>query len=378
MGTDRRIAIISAGVGAGHDGAAREIARRLSAAGYRADRHDFLDFLPAGTGPLISAAYHRMLAAAPWTYQRLYAATEHDERPGPAVRALLHTAERRTRAVVGPRTRAVVATYPGAAQVLGALRLRGRLRVPAITYLTDLSVHALWVAAGVDAHLAVHPVPAAQAREQGAAAVTVTGALADPRFSPSGPGDRRAARVRFGLPGRARLALLVAGSWGVGAIRRAVAEVRATGLAVPVVACGRNRALARHLRGDGVRYVYGWVYDMPGLMHACDVLIQNAGGLTSIEALAIGLPVASYRCIPGHGRTNAAALDAAGLAAWIRTPERLEHVLTDLLHGPRGQAQREAGLALHRRAPGPVPAIAATITGTRPAPLPSPTEGARP
>ncbi|MEU6094454.1 hypothetical protein [Streptomyces sp. NPDC047079] len=34
-------------------------------------------------------------------------------------------------------------------------------------------------------------------------------------------------------------------------------------------------------------------------------------------------------------------------------------VLAELLHGPRGQAQRAAGLALHRTAPGPVPAIAA-------------------
>ncbi|MFD8814781.1 hypothetical protein ACFV23_25635 [Streptomyces sp. NPDC059627] len=94
---------------------------------------------------------------------------------------------------------------------------------------------------------------------------------------------------------------------------------------------------------------------MPGLMHAADVLVQNAGGLTSLEAFAAGLPVASYRCIPGHGLTNAAALDAAGVAAWIRDPDRLKDVLVDLAEGPRGLLQREAGRALFA-APGAGPA----------------------
>ncbi|MER6983197.1 glycosyltransferase, partial [Streptomyces carpinensis] len=174
----------------------------------------------------------------------------------------------------------------------------------------------------------------------------------------------------------APLALLVAGSWGVGPVRRAAAEIQQTGIAVPVVVCGRNHALAEQLRRDGIEHVFGWVDDMPGLMHACDVLVQNAGGLTSLEALAAGLPVASYRCIPGHGRTNAEALDEAGLAAWIRGPGDLGPVLTELLDGPRGQAQRAAGIALHRFGPGPVPAIAAR-TGSRPSP-PAPPTARRP
>jgi UDP-N-acetylglucosamine:LPS N-acetylglucosamine transferase len=357
-----RIAIISASIGGGHDGAAAELARRLAAAGFRVDRRDFLDLLPAGAGQLIAGTYHRMLTLAPPAYQRLYAATEDDERPGPAVRALLATARRRTLAAIAPGTCAVISTYPGASQVLGALRRSGRLTVPVITYLTDFSVHALWVAAGVDAHLAVHPAPAAEARSRGAA-TAVCGPLVDPRFGPPGPGVRGAARVRFGLPATGLLALLIAGSWGVGEVRQAAADVHATGTAIPVVVCGRNTALAERLRRDGVPYVFEWVTDMPGLMHACDVLVQNAGGLTSLESFAAGLPVAGYRCIPGHGRANAAALDAAGLAVWIRERGELGPVLGELLYGRRGRDQRAAGLALHRRATGPVPAVLTALAG---------------
>jgi UDP-N-acetylglucosamine:LPS N-acetylglucosamine transferase len=62
---------------------------------------------------------------------------------------------------------------------------------------------------------------------------------------------------------------------------------------------------------------------MPSLMRACDLVIQNSGGLTSLEARQVGLPVITYRCLPGHGHTNARALERAGWAPWARDLEDL-------------------------------------------------------
>lgn len=341
-----RVVIVSASVGAGHDGAATELARRLVADGFDVDHHDLLDLLPARLGRAVKEGYHRMLVRAPWVYQRIYSSTERAGGGGPMARALLRAAEDRMLRALPPGTGAVVSTYPGASRVLGNLRLDGRLAVPVLTYLTDFSVHPLWVAGGVDVHLAAHAVPAVQARAAGAADVRVRGPVVDPRFRPCDAQERSRARARFGLPERAPLALLVAGSWGVGPVRQVALELRDCGAAVPVVVCGRNEALAAQLRADGVEHAHGWVEDMPGLMHAADVLVQNAGGLTSLEAFATGLPVAGYRCIPGHGLTNAAALDEAGVAVWIRDPADLKAVLCDLIDGPLGLQQREAALAL--------------------------------
>ncbi|WP_051839469.1 hypothetical protein [Streptomyces sp. NRRL F-5126] len=371
----RRVTVISASVGAGHDGAAAELASRLEAAGFAVDRYDFVDLLPCGLGRLLSGAYHRLLTLAPAVYQRVYASMGRTGRPGPALRLLLRGARRRTRRTVGPATVAAVATYPGAGQVLGALRVRGRLDVPVLTYLTDFSVHPLWVARGVDVHLAAHAVPAGQARSLGARGVLVSGPVTNKAFHPVDEAERRAARERLGLPAGGTLALLVAGSWGVGAVRSAAHEIRAGGAAVPVVVCGANKSLLRRLRGDGFTHVRGWESDMPGLMRACDVLVQNAGGLTSLEAFATGLPVMSYRCIPGHGRTNAAALDEAGLASWVRDAGRLSTVIGELATGALGERQRAQGLALFPRGTGPAAVIAAAAgraggRGSAPATLP--------
>ncbi|MBW8799052.1 MAG: glycosyltransferase [Streptomyces sp.] len=366
-----RVVIVSASIGAGHDGAAHELHRRLRAEGVTVDRYDLLDLLPARTGRVVRDGYHRMLVRAPWVYQRIYSSTERAGGGGPLARALLRTAEDRMLRALPADTGAVVSTYPGASRVLGRLRLAGRLDVPVFTYLTDFSVHPLWVADGVDVHLAAHAVPAAQARALGAGDVRVGGPVVDPRFRPAQAGERSAARARFGLPATAPLALLVAGSWGVGPVRQVALELQGCGAAVPVVVCGRNEALARQLREDGIEHAFGWVDDMPGLMHAADVLVQNAGGLTSLEAFAAGLPVASYRCIPGHGPANAAALDEAGVAAWIQDAAELKDVLCDLIGGPRGLLQREAGLALFAAAGrGPADAIARACGPRDPLPVP--------
>ena len=214
-----RVAIVSASIGAGHDGAAAELDRGLTALGLTVDRFDLLDLLPAHLGRLVRDGYHRMLVQVPWAYQRIYAGTERAGGGGPFARALLRTAEERLLDALGPGTGAVVSTYPGASRVLGGLRLGGRLTVPVLTYLTDFSVHPLWVADGVDVHLAAHAVPAAQSRAAGAQDVRVCGPVTDPRFRPGGARERITARRRFGLPDNSPLALLVSGPWGVGPVR---------------------------------------------------------------------------------------------------------------------------------------------------------------
>lgn len=293
---------------------------------------DFLDILPAGCGRLLRAAYHAELTWAPRTWGWLADTTGGDTSAARTSGVLRRIAGDRMMRALGPNPAAVISTYPLASQLLGRLRLDGRLSAPALTFLTDMSVHRLWVAPGVDIHLALHPVPANQARGFGAARTLVAGPAVRPAFrSAADSHERLAARRDFALPAHDPLALVVAGSWGVGAVDRSARDIADTGLAIPVVVCGHNETLRRRLSRDGRVITLGWVDDMPALMHAGDLVVQNAGGLTSLEALASGLPVISYECLPGHGRTNAAALDDAGWAPWVRERGDLDAALARAL-----------------------------------------------
>ena len=86
----------------------------------------------------------------------------------------------------------------------------------------------------------------------------------------------------------------------------------------PLVVCGNNEQLKKRLQERKGGHVIGWTDEMPTLMAASDAIVQNAGGLTTSEALAAGLPVLTYRCLPGHGRANAAVHARIGLVPWIR------------------------------------------------------------
>jgi UDP-N-acetylglucosamine:LPS N-acetylglucosamine transferase len=322
--------VVSASIGSGHDGVADELARRLRDSGFVVDCHDFVQLWPAGR--LLKAGYARQLRVAPRTWGWLLAALARC-RPLSRLTATWVTAgaASRLRRALGDDLMVVVSTYPLASQTLGRLRRRGALTVPVVTFLTDMSVHPLWVAPMVGTHLALHRVAATQAEALGAHGVRVTGPAVAASFRPGSAADQRAARARFGLPERAPLALVVAGAWGVGEIATTAAEIDATGVAIPVVACGHNEDLQARLAAEGTAVAVGWTDAMAELIRACDVVVQNAGGLSCLEALACGVPVLSYRCLPGHGRTNAAALEQAGWIRWIRDPSELATALKTAL-----------------------------------------------
>jgi UDP-N-acetylglucosamine:LPS N-acetylglucosamine transferase len=331
----QRIALVSASVGAGHDGAAAELARRLIDRGFEVDCHDFLDMLPAALGRTLRSSYALQLRVAPGSWGWLLTMLSRHHPALTAASGLCRVAASRLRRNLPADTAAVVSTYPLASQALGGMRRRGLLEAPLITYLTDMSVHPLWVSRGADAHLALHPVAAFQAEVLGAAAVHVAGPAVPPAFRPAESAtERRAAQLRFGLPQQRPLALVVAGSWGVGDVEQTARDITATGQSIPVVVCGHNQALREAITSSGAGIALGWVDDMPALLRACHVVIQNAGGLSCLEALATDLPVISYRCLPGHGATNAAALDLAGWVPWVQSPDQLAGVLAASLALP--------------------------------------------
>jgi processive 1,2-diacylglycerol beta-glucosyltransferase len=363
-GTPGRVVLVSASIGAGHDQIATELVRRLRERGFDADCHDFLATMPWRTGSFIRGAFRVILRRIPWGYGLLFAAGGRWRSVAALTRLLLRPTHSRLRRLIPPDTVAVVSTFPLASQALGSLRRRRHLTAPLITVLTDFAVHTLWVAPGVDVHIALHEASAAQARELGANGVVVSGPAVGPAFRRGSSRTRAEARQRFGLPVSGRLALLVTGSWGVGEIRSAAAEIARTGTAA-VVACGHNPALSRRLHGDGVGHILDWVEDMPALMQAVDVLVENAGGLSSLEAMASGLPLVSYRPIPGHGRANIATMAAAGVTRWVRRPEELRPTIVELTDGLGGQRERQAARALFGSDPADVVADVATRADPR-------------
>ena len=106
--------------------------------------------------------------------------------------------------------------------------------------------------------------------------------------------------------------------------------IAASGRFHPVTVCGRDEQLKAALEKRGLGTVIGWTSEMPSLMAAADVLVENAGGLTAMEAFAVGLPVITFQPIPGHGRDNARTMEAAGVNRYAHDVAELHVALEEL------------------------------------------------
>ena len=103
--------------------------------------------------------------------------------------------------------------------------------------------------------------------------------------------------------------------------------------------CGRDDNLRAELENGGYGTVIGWTDEMPALMTAADALVENAGGLTCMEAFAVGLPVITFKPIAGHGKDNAEMMARAGVNCYARDEDEL-HDDPAPGHPPRSGARR--------------------------------------
>ena len=333
-------------MGAGHDGAARGLAAQLTDAGCAPEVRDFLDSGPLRIGSALRSGYEFELKHVPAAYDATYRMWYRVPWLCPMVAWLVSMLTRRRvlKWVREVQASVVVSTYPLATLCLGRLRSSGRLTVPAINFITDFGVHPLWVHDGVDLNLAIHDGPAQMAADRTGRAAIACGPVVASGFSPGRLPDRSTTRAALGLRPGQRAVLVVGGSWGVGDIRGTWNAITSDGRFTPVVVCGEDARLhdqvtawAEAFSGDSV--VIGWTDDMPALMGACDALVENAGGLTSLEAMRAGLPVVSFRPIAGHGKENTAGMAAAGVSRFATDASSLADAL-GALTAP-GQARDE-------------------------------------
>ena len=235
----------------------------------------------------------------------------------------------------------VVSTWPGSTEVLGSLRRRGRLRVPAVAAVTDIAALHYWAARGIDVHLVtqLEAIPEVE-RIAGTGTKTVcVHGLTAPEFIQ--PRAQAEARLALGLPADRKLVLVSGGGWGVGDLEGAVA----TALSLPdvqvVALCGRNAALAAQLqrafRSEPRVRVEGFTDRMGDWLAAADALVHSTGGLTVLEAYIRGCPTISYGWGRGHLRAQNEAFRRFGFAEVVTTRAELAAALARALAARKPQ-----------------------------------------
>jgi UDP-N-acetylglucosamine:LPS N-acetylglucosamine transferase len=317
----RRILIVSADMGEGHNAAGRALEATAHRIWPGCSTHwvDTLDAMGRGVGPLFRRIYVVNVEKTPWLYDYFYLSVWRHRWFAAASKRFVGAwgGRRLRRHIERIKPDLIVSTYPlGSAALAWLVRHRG-LAIPVGAWVSDFAPHPFWVHRDLDLHLVMHPVAVPMAQQCAPAASVIVSA--PPVAHTFRLADRLDSRARLGLPANPFIALVTCGSLGFGQSEVAVREVlNGDPDARVVVVCGRNERLRVRIDaefgGDDRVLVHGWVDDMAALMSAADVVVTNAGGVTSLEAFACGRPVLMYRPIAGHGKANAELMAEAGLA----------------------------------------------------------------
>jgi processive 1,2-diacylglycerol beta-glucosyltransferase len=322
----KRILILTAAFGEGHNSAARGIRAglaRLSGGTARVEVHDMFAETYGLANDLAREAYLGFINNWPRGWARVYRWLDRQERFAGDFRVFYH-AKKQLRRLLGEfEPEVILSVYPAYPhmldEMLGTCRASCGKRVIVIT--DSLSVNAIWYRGSADYYLLPNEPSAAVLHRAGIARekTRTFGFPVSPEFADVA--QLRAAPV----DGDPRHVLYL-----INARQHTAPELVLRLAALPgiqlTVAVGRDRRLRQsieHVRPLASRPfdVVGWSEELPRLLRASHLLISKAGGATVQEALAAGCPMVVNHVIPGQEEGNARYLVEMNAGTIATTPD---------------------------------------------------------
>jgi diacylglycerol O-acyltransferase len=331
MFSPRRVVIVSAGMGEGHNAAASALSETIQ--GCMVERLDTMELRGALFARAARWAHGFQLSVIPWSYAVFYNLLSRSDGFAAAMKRILGPffGHHLSRALEAKKPDLVISTYPFGSAALGWLRAKRAMATPTVTHIPAFHVHPLWAYQGIDMHFVMYDSAPADARMPDFRRSMRLGAA--PVQAGFGTFDRAEARRALGLAQEDFYVLLTGGAWGLGDIGAGVEALVELSPPVHVLAvCGKNAGLEAALSQIATTHlrkleVYGYVSTMPQLMAAADVVVTNGAGVTVLEALLTPRPVVAFAPLAGHGTASTAEMVRRNLAVEARdVPSLVEEV----------------------------------------------------
>ena len=306
----KKILILTAGFGEGHNSAARGIRAglaRLAGDTVRVEVHDIFADTYGVANDCAREAYLALINNAPHAWSRVYQWLDRQQKFGGKLNVFF-TAKRRFYELLDRfEPDVIVSVYPAYSHMLddmlGPTANSCGKRVVVIT--DSLSVNAIWYRCSADFFLLPNERSAAVLHNAGIPAqrTKTFGFPVSPEFSENGV---------FRLPpsdvaGRRVLYLANARKSAAPELVSRLAALHGIDLTVAVGRDAHLRRAINDLRQLAMRpfKLVGWSEELPRLLKTTHLLISKAGGATVQEALAAGCPMIVNHVIPGQEEGNA-------------------------------------------------------------------------
>ena len=364
----KRVLILSAGVGSGHNMAGGVIERYLKATpGVYAEIVDVLELSNDAYQYLYGKTYFKLVDAVPWLVGWGYEAND----PPFKLKKPVEMFDRINTMSTVRRIRAfnpdvVVCTHFLPARLAALLLARELINAPIFVVTTDYDFQGLWLNPPFSRIFVAREETKAYMEAIGVPAdrLTTSGIPVRPLFGE--PVDADAVRKRYDLDATKPMLLVSAGAAG-GSYTTAVVKqtLRMTNDFQAVVICGANAELkseVEHLvAGREHQYrVLGYSSDMPDLLRIASLFVGKPGGLSSSECMAAGVPMVLIKPIPGQEDRNSDYLLESGAAVKCNYEGTIGYKLDEILSEP-GRLERMAASARRIGHPDAAAKVAAAV-----------------
>ncbi|SDX51235.1 glycosyltransferase [Paenibacillus sp. CF384] len=340
------ILILTGDYGSGHIQAAHALRRALAAL-HPEIKVEIMDYMAEAhprVHPISKYVYLNGVQTFPKTYGYFYGKTRHHNRLTSSLKFMQALGLGKFLTMLQTvKPSVVVSTFPLAAGAMSFMKDNGLYEVPTVTVITDFTDHSYWLYPETDYYVVGSIEVAHSLSKVGVEPerISVTGIPIRPEYN--GAYDRTTILAEIGLE-PARPTVLVMGG-GNGLMGQEIGETLCLSLARKelnaqlIFVCGNNDKLRLQLTKLKFAHklpivVTGFTDRVPELMAASDLLLTKSGGLTSSEALAVGLPMLIFKPLPGQEIDNANFLRSCGAAIHIEDEADLLATMRMLLRSP--------------------------------------------
>jgi processive 1,2-diacylglycerol beta-glucosyltransferase len=339
----RRVLILAAGIGSGHNIAAGVLESCFRAAPEvdAVQRLDILESTNEVYRTLYDDGYFALVEAAPWLVGWGYDANDPPFKLAhwTSLWDRINTTST-SKAIRAFRPDIVVCTHFLPTRLVSLMLTRGVLEATLAVVTTDYDFQGLWLSSAFNhffvardetkAHMAAIGVPSDR--------ITVSGIPVRPGLGDSV--NREAILKRYDLRPDRPILLISAGAAGGEYTQTIVQQTfRMHNDFQAVVVCGRNAQLKTQIEGlvamrRNQYRVLGYTNDMPDLIRAATLFVGKPGGLSSSECMAAGLPMVLIHPIPGQEVRNSDFLLEEGAAVRCNYETTVGYKIDQLLAEP--------------------------------------------
>jgi processive 1,2-diacylglycerol beta-glucosyltransferase len=301
----KRILILTAGFGEGHNSAARGVRDGLARVAPCDVEIKLRDLFPEAYGAFNEVVRRTYLAVinrwpGSWgyVYRWLDSITNFDER----FESFSRLKQRFTHLIEGFQPHMIVSTFPPYPYLLRQI-LGTDHDCKSVVVITDsITVNAIWYRCDADYFLAPNEQSAAVVRAGGVAPekIRTFGFPVSPKFADLTQDRRR----QPSNSGSRVLFMIHAATRGAPELVRRLAGLEID-LTVTIGRVEKLRPAIEKAAGDSKTRIIGWTDELPHMLHDSHVLIGKAGGASVQETIAAGCPMIINHVVSGQEEGNA-------------------------------------------------------------------------